>query len=211
MLFIDRRNKMYNAYSTLATTVIRTKTHIDRTPLEQFVADLPFMIIIIGIFIIFITIFKLLLKEGKLTDHISEPDNAIGKMLYNSLQQTKSYYKNNRVQMTIIFICAIISCFVGLTVLMISIFYFNDEAQTQTLGIISGTVVSLISGTFFWIYKQCNNQVQHYFNELIKIQNIFIAMELIEECNDKSKNQNINKIIDKLVNTSDSTTDNQND
>ena len=150
-----------------------------------------------------------LLKEEKITDHISEPDNAIGKMLFNSLQQTKAYYKNNRIQMTIIFICAIISCFVGLTVLMISIFYFNNEAQTQTLGIISGTVVSLISGTFFWIYKQCNNQVQHYFNELIKIQNIFIAMELIAECNDESKNQNIDKIIDKLINPSDPISDNQ--
>ena len=200
---------MHYTYLTLPTTVIRTRTHVDRTSLEQFISDLPFMVIIIGIFVLFIDVFKLLLKEEKITDHISEPDNAIGKMLFNSLQQTKAYYKNNRIQMTIIFICAIISCFVGLTVLMISVFYFNNEAQTQTLGIISGTVVSLISGTFFWIYKQCNNQVQHYFNELIKIQNIFIAMELIAECNDESKNQNIIKIIDKLINTSDSTSDNQ--
>ena len=200
---------MHYTYLTLATTVIRTRTHVDRTSLEQFISDLPFMVIIIGIFVLFIAVFKLLLKEEKITDHISEPDNAIGKMLFNSLQQTKAYYKNNRIQMTIIFICAIISCFVGLTVLMISVFYFNNEAQTQTLGIISGTVVSLISGPFFWIYKQCTNQVQHYFNELIKIQNIFIAMELIAECNDESKNQNINKIIDKLINTSDSTSDNQ--
>lgn len=204
---------MHYTYLTLATTVIRTRTHVDRTPLEQFVSNLPFMVIIIGIFILFIAVFKLLLKEEKITDHISEPDNAIGKMLFNSLQQTKAYYKNNRIQMTIIFICAIISCFVGLTVLMISIFYFNNEAQTRTLGIISGTVVSLISGTFFWIYKQCNNQVQHYFNELIKIQNIFIAMELIAECNDESKNQNIDKIIDKiidkLINPSDPISDNQ--
>lgn len=200
---------MHYTYLTLATTVIRTRTHVDRTPLEQFVSNMPFMVIIIGIFILFIAVFKLLLKEEKITDHISEPDNAIGKMLFNSLQQTKAYYKNNRIQMTIIFICAIISCFVGLTVLMISIFYFNNEAQTQTLGIISGTVVSLISGTFFWIYKQCNNQVQHYFNELIKIQNIFIAMELIAECNDESKNQNIDKIIDKLINPSDPISDNQ--
>ena len=200
---------MHYTYLTLATTVIRTRTHVDRTPLEQFVSNLPFMVIIIGIFILFIAVFKLLLKEEKITDHISEPDNAIGKMVFNSLQQTKAYYKNNRIQMTIIFICAIISCFVGLTVLMISIFYFNNETQTQTLGIISGTVVSLIPGTFFWIYKQCNNQVQHYFNELIKIQNIFIAMELIAECNDESKNQNIDKIIDKLINPSDPISDNQ--
>lgn len=200
---------MHYTYLTLATTVMKTRTHVDRTPLEQFISNLPFMVIIIGIFILFITVFKLLLKEEKITNHISEPDNAIGKMLFNSLQQTKAYYKNNRIQMTIIFICAIISCFVGLTVLMLSIFYFNNEAQTQTLGIISGTVVSLISGTFFWIYKQCNNQVQHYFNELIKIQNIFIAMELIVECNDESKNQNINKIIDKLINPSVPISDNQ--
>lgn len=199
---------MYKTYFVLAPTAIKTRTHIDRNPLEQFISDLPFMVLIVGIFIFLIVTFKLLLKENDITNHISEPDNAIGKMLYNSLQQTKAYYKNNRIQMTIIFACAIISCFVGLTVLMISIFYFNNE--TQTLGIISGTVVSFISGTFFWIYKQCNNQVQHYFNELIKIQNIFIAMELIAKCNDEAKSQNIDKIIDKLINSSDVETSSNN-
>jgi hypothetical protein len=199
---------MYNTYFVLATTAIKTRTHIDRTPLEQFISDLPFMVLIVGIFVFAFYSLRLAIKDDQVSDQISEPDTASGKMLYNSLQQTKSYYKNNRIQMAIIFVCAIISCFVGLTVLMISIFYFNDKAQT--MGIISGTVVSFISGSFFWIYKQCNNQVQHYFNELIKIQNIFIAMELIEECNEKTKNQNITKIIDKLINTSDVETSSNN-
>lgn len=190
---------MNTAY-ILLTTVVITRTHIDRTPLEQFVVCLPFLIFIIGIFVFGIFAIKLVTNDDKISNNFPEPDNTIGKMLYNSLQQTKSYYKNNRIQMTIIFVCAIISCFIGLTVLMVSIFYFNDKAQT--MGIISGTVVSFISATFFWIYKQCNNQVQHYFNELIKIQNIFIAMELIEKCNDKTKNQNINKVIDELIHQS---------
>lgn len=34
-------------------------------------------------------------------------------------------------------------------------------------------------------------------------------MELIAECNDESKNQNIDKIIDKLINPSDPISDNQ--
>lgn len=205
MYFIDWRDKMFCAYTVLATTTIRTRTHVDKVPLEQFISDLPFTVLIIGVFVFGIVALRLLLKEDKISENFSEPDNAIGKMLYNSLQQTKSYYKNNRVQMTIIFVCAIISCFVSLTVLMISIFYFNDKAQT--MGIISGTVVSFISGTFFWIYKQCSNQVQQYFNELIKTQNIFIAVELLEECNDEIKNQNINKLIDKLIGISDVTSD----
>lgn len=197
---------MNTAYILLTRTVIRKMTHIDRTPLEQFIANLPFIILIIGVFTFGIFALKSISNEDKVLDHISEPDNAIGKMLYNSLQQTKSYYKNNRIQMTIIFVCAIISCFIGLTVLMVSIFYFNDKAQT--MGIISGTVVSFISGTFFWIYKQCNNQVQLYFNELIKIQNIFIAIELTQECNDETKNVNIDKIIEFLINTSNHSTSN---
>ena len=75
-------------------------------------------------------------------------------------------------------------------------------------GVISGSMPNF-SMRSMRIYKQCNNQVQHYFNELIKIQNIFIAMELIVECNDESKNQNINKIIDKLINPSAHISDNQ--
>lgn len=197
---------MHYTYPALATTVTRTRTHIDRTPLEQFVSDLPLILIFIGTLIFLIILVKTLLKEDKIPNPFSEPDTISGKMLYNSLQQIKAYYKNNRLQMTVIFICAIISCFVGLTVLLISIFYFNDEAKT--MGIISGTVVSFISGTFFWIYKQCNSQVQLYFSELIKIQNIFIAIELTQECNDETKNANIDKIIEFLINTSNHSTSN---
>lgn len=196
---------MYNT-NCLLTTTIRKMIHVDRTPLQTFTFSLPFILFILCMFIIAIFILKSEYDTCKISNKFSEPDTVSGKMLYNSLQQTKAYYKNNRIQMTIIFICAIISCFIGLTVLMFSIFYFNDKAQT--MGIISGTVVNFISLTFFWIYKQCNNQVQHYFSELIKIQNIFIAIELIEECNDKTKNENINKIIDGLINPSDTSTPN---
>lgn len=191
---------MYTTCIKLATTFTRTRTHIDRTPLEQFISDLPFMVLFIGFFVFVIVAIKMTVNENKTPDYYLEPDNATGKMLYNSLQQTKAYYKNNRIQMIIVFVCAIISCFVGLTVLMISIFYFNDEAKT--MGVISGTVVSFISATFFWIYKQCSNQVQHYFNILTHIQSIFIAMELVEKCSEKTKEKNINKIIDNLLNIS---------
>lgn len=147
---------MHNTYLVLATTVTKQRTHIVRNPLELFIGLLPIILMIIGLIICFIIIIKSEYNSTKISEAFSEPDSISSKMLYNSLQQTKAYYKNNRIQMTIIFICAIISCFVGLTILMISIFYFNDEAKT--MGIISGTVVSFISGTFFWIYKQCNNQ-----------------------------------------------------
>ena len=191
---------MNNLHYVILTISTRQITHANQTPLQMFISSFPFILMILCAFIIFIVLIKSEDNINKTSQSIAEPDTASGKMLYNSLQQTKAYYKNNRIQMTIIFVCAIISCFVGLTVLMISVFYFNDEAKT--MGIISGTVVSFISGTFFWIYKQCNNQVQHYFNELIKIQNIFIAIELTQECNDEVKNTKVDKIIDYLINSS---------
>lgn len=189
---------MDNTYFLLTTTV-KKMTHIERTPLQTITVFLPLILIILCFFIFTIFVLKSEYDTRKTSKVLLEPDTISGKVLYNSLQQTKAYYKNNRTQMAIIFICAIISCFVGLTVLLVSIFYFNDEAKT--MGIISGTVVSFISGTFFWIYKQCYNQVQFYFNELIRIQNISIAIELAQECTDEAKNANINKIIDFLINT----------
>ena len=191
---------MSNLHYVLLTVTTKQMTHVNQTPLQMFISSLPFILIILCLFTFFIYVLKIEKDTNQTSQPIAEPDTASGKMLYNSLQQTKAYYKNNRIQMTIIFICAIISCFVGLTVLMISIFYFNDEAKA--MGIISGTVVSFISGTFFWIYRQCNNQVQHYFNELIKIQNIFIAIELTQECSDEIKNIKVDKIIDCLINSS---------
>ena len=189
---------MDNTYFLLTTTV-RKMTHVDRTPLQTLTFSLPFILIILCLFIITIFVLKSEYDTRKTSKSLLEPDTISGKVLYNSLQQTKAYYKHNRTQMAIIFICAIFSCFVGLTILLVSIFYFSDEAKT--MGTISGTVVSFISGTFFWIYKQCYNQVQLYFNELIRIQNISIAIELAQECTDEAKNANIDKIINFLIKT----------
>ena len=191
---------MNKIHYVLLTTTTGQVNFTDQDTLVLFILFLPIIILAIGACITVVISTKGEYSANKTPKTITEPDTTSGKMLYNSLQQTKAYYKNNRIQMTIIFICAIISCFVGLTILMISVFYFNDEAKT--MGIISGTVVSFISGTFFWIYKQCNNQVQHYFNELIKLQNTFIAIELTQECNDEVKNIKIDKIIDYLINPS---------
>ena len=54
-------------------------------------------------------------------------------MLYSTLIETRAYYKNNRRQMAIIFICAIISSFAGLTVLMVSVFSFLIRRRRQEL------------------------------------------------------------------------------
>lgn len=40
-----------NTTYILLTTIIRTRTHIDRTPFEQFISYLPFLVLIIGVFV----------------------------------------------------------------------------------------------------------------------------------------------------------------
>lgn len=50
--------------------------------------------------------------------------------------------------------------------------------------------------------------MQLYFNELIRIQNIFVAIELTQECDGETKNINVDKIINFLINTPNSPTSN---
>lgn len=188
---------LYIAPIPLAQITTQKMTHANLSPLQQIIAVLPLLLLIICGCIIGYVVIHAEYKEGILQNSSITPDTVNEKMLYDILKETQAYYQNNRRQMTIIFICAIISCFVGLTVLMTSIFYFAGEAKT--IGSLSGTIISFISGAFFWIYKQCNKQVEGYFNTLTYLQNIFIAMELIKDCPDDIKNEKICKIIDSLM------------
>lgn len=70
------------------------------------------------------------------------------------------------------------------------------------MGIIGGIIINFISSIIFWIYKQCSKQVQCDFNTLIHLQNICLAIELINDCDDEIQNRKKEALIDKLLESS---------
>ena len=189
-----------NALVTTTRTV--TKTPIDKTALEQFIGMLPLLLIILGMFIILLVVVKMTLKDES-TSPMMDCDlsnNISNQLMRQIVKESAFYYKNNRRQMIAIFICALISCFAGLALLIFSALYFADEAKT--MGIIGGIIINFISSIIFWIYKQCSKQVQCDFNTLIHLQNICLAIELINDCDDEIQNRKKEALIDKLLESS---------
>ena len=189
-----------NALVTTTRTV--TKTPIDKTALEQFIGMLPLLLIILGMFIILLVVVKMTLKDES-TSPMMDCDlsnNISNQLMRQIVKESEFYYKNNRRQMIAIFICALISCFAGLALLIFSALYFADEAKT--MGIIGGIIINFISSIIFWIYKQCSKQVQCDFNTLIHLQNICLAIELINDCDDEIQNRKKEALIDKLLESS---------
>ena len=174
-----------------------SKSRIDQSPLEAFVGMLPLLVIIIGVVIVVILAIKSEYTDTERFDTFEKTDSTSGKMLYSVMQETNEYYKNNRGRINVIFISAVISCFVGLITIMISIFYFSDYAKTA--GIVSGIIITFISNIFFWLYKQCDKRVQKYFNTLIYLQKVFIAMELVKECDEDMRKEKIGGLVDALI------------
>lgn len=168
-----------------------------QTVVERLVSMIPLVLLLIGVVTVILLIVRTESKDCDLALPVGEPETVSGRVLYSTLIETRAYYKNNRRQMAIIFICAIISCFAGLTVLMISVFYFPDQAQTA--GAAAGAVMSLVSGGFFWIFRQCSRQVENYFHALIRLQNIFIAVELCKNCSEPLRDEKNAQLIDALM------------
>lgn len=174
-----------------------SKSRVDQSPLEAFVGMLPLLVIIIGVIIGVILAIKSEYTDTERFDTFEKTDSTSGKMLYSVMQETNEYYKNNRRRINVIFISAVISCFVGLITIMISIFYFSDYSKTA--GIVSGIIITFISNIFFGLYKQCDKRVQKYFNTLIYLQKVFIAMELVKECDEDMRKEKIGGLVDALI------------
>lgn len=63
----------------------------------------------------------------------------------------------------------------------------------------SGTIISFIGGSVFWLYSRTVLQLKHYHDSLLDVQNILLAFKLVESTTDATERSNMTqKMIDFL-------------
>jgi hypothetical protein len=126
---------------------------------------------------------------------------------YSSLE-LEQYYRMGINQSRNSFIISIIAMSIGFVIIMSSfIFYlFPIPGVNQDLldgdfyivSVASGTVLELISGLFFWIYKRSKDQMIYFYNRQIFIHNALLAFNISSTMDnpDESKKVIIEKILE---------------
>lgn len=93
-------------------------------------------------------------------------DDVIGLMLKN-VRELREYYVISKRQATKVFSASLIVCFLGFVVYIAGIVAFVVSGRNfLVFTTIAGTIVEMISGLFFWLYRHAITQLNIYHQRL---------------------------------------------
>ena len=108
-------------------------------------------------------------------------DDVIDLMLKN-VRELREYYIISKRQATNAFSASLIVCFLGFIVYIagIAVFVISGE-NALLLTTISGTIVEVISGLFFWLYRHAIKQLNIYHQRLGTTGKYLTAIRLVDK------------------------------
>ena len=127
-------------------------------------------------------------------------DNVLELMLRN-VRELKEYYVISKDQARKSFSAALLICFLGFFIYMFGIaavvFFKRD---ISVISIIGGTVVEIIAGLFFWLYKEAINQLSIYHQRLGSTEKYLTVIQVIKEMPEEKRTESFQNLIDAILN-----------
>lgn len=131
---------------------------------------------------------------------VPKSDNVL-KLMLNNVKELREYYIISKQQARKSFSAALFSCFIGSIIYILgictTIFLSKD---VSTISVIGGTVVEVIAGLFFWLYKEAVRQLDIYHQRLGATERYLIAYQMICEVPDDRKYEEQRNFINYVLN-----------
>ena len=111
----------------------------------------------------------------------NENDNVLELMLKN-VNELREYYVISKQQARKSFSAALFICFFGIFIYVlgiISVMILNKDVSI--ISIIGGTVVEVIAGLFFWLYREATKQLSIYHQRLGSTEKYLTVIQIIRE------------------------------
>lgn len=103
-------------------------------------------------------------------------------MMADNVSELKEYYVISKQQARKSFSAALFICFFGIAIYIFGIVaYVILNKDISLISIIAGTVVEVIAGLFFWLYREATNQLSIYHQRLGDTEKFLIAYQMIGE------------------------------
>ena len=117
----------------------------------------------------------------------NENDNVLELMLKN-VKELREYYVISKQQARKSFSAALFICFFGIFIYVlgiISVMILNKDVSI--ISIIGGTVVEVIAGLFFWLYREATKQLSIYHQRLGSTEKYLTVIQIIRELPEDKK------------------------
>ena len=133
---------------------------------------------------------------------IKEEDSILAN-IQQILDQATEYYEINKSQAKSSFTVSIAAMMFGFLIIAVGIlvFYFKVNPNVQTIAIIliSGIITEFISGAYFWLYNKNIQQLNYFFDKLVKLQDTMLAVTMIDRVDEKAQSDMLIKVISVLI------------
>lgn len=115
--------------------------------------------------------------KGKKTD-----DKNVLNMMMDNVSELREYYVISKQQARRSFSAALFICFLGIFIYLLGIIaYIVLDKNISIISVISGTVVEVIAGLFFWLYREATKQLGVYHQRLRSTEKYLTVMQIIRE------------------------------
>ena len=138
------------------------------------------------------------IKDRKKVNNDTQ-DNVLDLMVKN-VAELREYYVISKQQANRAFSSALLICFLGFLVFVIGIIISLATEQNIILyTTISGAIVELISGLFFWIYSRSQEQLNLYHERLGATEKFLVSFQVIEKISESQKDSAYEKLLIALL------------
>ncbi|MGE4402897.1 MAG: hypothetical protein AB7F61_14575 [Desulfobulbus sp.] len=119
----------------------------------------------------------------------------------DEIKKLQEYYEVNLDHARWSFWAALGSVIVGLIVLLFGVYmlYSKSTIDAGVTATVAGILSEFISATFFYLYNKNLKQLNMFYEKLIKFQDTYWAMALVNHMPDKEKSDMWRVIITKLM------------
>jgi hypothetical protein len=116
-----------------------------------------------------------------------------------SLNQLTEYYAINKSQARNSFSFSVFAVIVGLATLIGGIWFFylteKQNIQLATISGIAGVLIQFIGGAYFYLYRRSLDQLNYFFNQLVKMQDTMLSIRLCEQIVPKERQNELRETV----------------
>ena len=133
-----------------------------------------------------------------LAEKSKEENKDIRTLMFENLKELKEFYVICKQQIRKSFSAAMFSCFAGfmLFILAVIIFLLGGNNSASFMAGLSGAKVEIVSGLYFWMYKETSKQLGKYHKRLETTEKYLIALQIIGMLPEENRNEQYGKLID---------------
>lgn len=133
-----------------------------------------------------------------LAEKSKEENQDIRVLMFENLKELKEFYVICKQQIRKSFSAAMFSCFAGFVLFVLAVIIFllgGNNSASLTAGL-SGAIVEIVSGLYFWLYRETSKQLGKYHKRLEATEKYLIALQIIEMLPEENRNEQYGKLID---------------